>query len=64
MQTSVEILKLMKNKKSETIPVTGRGDPYCFQTLRITYFLQNRVKDGGEFVSPYTPQKILRTHFR
>jgi hypothetical protein len=46
--------------KGKAIPVTGRGG--C-EALRLPYFLDNRLTDGGEFVSftrrpPFTLTKI------
>jgi hypothetical protein len=31
------------------IPVIGRGGPYVCETLRLPYFLDNRLTKGGEF---------------
>jgi hypothetical protein len=37
--------------KKVAFPVTDRGGPYGSKTSRLPYFLDNRLKDGGEFVS-------------
>jgi hypothetical protein len=47
--------------KGKAIPVTGHEGPYGCQTSRLTHFLDNRLTDGGEVVSPtcrppFTPQ--------
>jgi hypothetical protein len=34
-----------------SILVTGRGGVECCEMLRIPYSLDNRLKDGGKFVS-------------
>jgi hypothetical protein len=39
---------LLKKKKGNAILVTGRGDPWGFETSRIAHFLDNRITDGGE----------------
>jgi hypothetical protein len=49
-------------KKVKAIPLTGRGDPYGCETLRLPHFLDNRFTDDGEIVSltrlpPFTPQE-------
>jgi hypothetical protein len=54
--------------KGKTIPATGRGNPQGCETSRLPHFLDNRLTDGGEFVShicqlPFTPRKITGTHF-
>jgi hypothetical protein len=46
----------------------GCGDPYGCETLRLPYFLDNRLTDGGEVISftrrlPFIPRKIPGTHF-
>jgi hypothetical protein len=51
----------------KAIPVTGRGGPGC-ETSRFPHFLDNRITDGGEVVSPtsqppFAPRKIPGTHF-
>jgi hypothetical protein len=38
--------------KGKAIPVTGRGGPLACETLRFPHFLDNRLTDGGEVVSP------------
>jgi hypothetical protein len=55
-------------KKCKAIPVTGRGGPYGCETSRLPHFLYSRLTDGGEAASftrrpPFTPRKILGTHF-
>jgi hypothetical protein len=55
-------------KKSETIPVTGRGGPQNCETSRLPHFPDNRLTDGGEVVRltrrpPFTARKIPHTHF-
>jgi hypothetical protein len=54
--------------KGKAIPVIGRGDTQGCETSRSPYFLDNRLTDGGLFVSltrlpPFTPRKIPATHF-
>jgi hypothetical protein len=39
-------------KKIKAIPVTGRGGPWGSETSRLPHFLDNRLTDGGEVVSP------------
>jgi hypothetical protein len=46
----------------KAISVTGRGSPWGCETSRLPHFLDNRLIDGGEFVSltrrpPFTPQE-------
>jgi hypothetical protein len=36
---------------SKAIPVTRRQDPWGCETSRLPHFLDNRLKDEGEFVS-------------
>jgi hypothetical protein len=53
---------------SKAIPTTGRGGPYGCETSRLPHFLGNRLIDDGGVVSltrrpPFTPRKILGTHF-
>jgi hypothetical protein len=59
-------------KRGKAIPVTGREGPYGCETSRLPHFLDNRRKDGGDFVSlrrqqpltpPPPPRKIPGTHF-
>jgi hypothetical protein len=52
---------LFKSLKSKDIPVTGREGPFSCERLRFPHFLDNRLTDGGKFVSltrrpPFTPQ--------
>jgi hypothetical protein len=54
-------------KKGKAIPVTGHEGPQACETSRLPYFLDNRLRDGGEVVSPtrrplFTPRKIPGTH--
>jgi hypothetical protein len=51
-----------KKKKSEAIPVAGRGGLKGVEMLRISHCLDNRLIDGGKVVSPthrshFTPRK-------
>jgi hypothetical protein len=39
------------NKKVKSIPVTGRGDLYCYGILRIPHYLYSRLTDGGEVLN-------------
>jgi hypothetical protein len=57
-------IRRLKNihKKGKAIPVIGHGGPHACATSRLPYFLDNRLTDGGEFVSltrrpPFTPQE-------
>jgi hypothetical protein len=55
-------------KKSKAILVTGRGGPWGCEMLRLSYFLDNQLTDGGEVVRlmhwpPITPRKIPGTQF-
>jgi hypothetical protein len=55
-------------KKGKAIPVTGRGGPQVCDTSKLPHFLDNRLIDGGEFVSltrrpPFNPRKIPGNHF-
>jgi hypothetical protein len=50
------------HSKSKAIPVTGLGGLSGCERLRIPYFIDNWLKDGGKVVSPthrphFTPQK-------
>jgi hypothetical protein len=38
--------------KGKAILVTGRRGPQGCETSRLTHFLDNRLTDGGEVVSP------------
>jgi hypothetical protein len=47
--------------RGKAIPVTDRGGPYSCEKSRLPSFLDNRLIDGGEFVSLthrplFTPQ--------
>jgi hypothetical protein len=58
----------MNTKKSEAIPVTGRGGPEGCETSRRPHCLDIWLTDGGEIVGltrrpPFTPKKIPGTHF-
>jgi hypothetical protein len=62
----VSVRQKINNQKA--IPVTGRGGPNGSETLRFPHFLDDRLTDGGEFVSltrrpSFTPTKIPGTHF-
>jgi hypothetical protein len=48
--------------KGKAIPVTGREGPEGCEMSRLPHFLDNRLTDGGEVVSPmrqppFTPQQ-------
>jgi hypothetical protein len=47
----------------KAIPVTGRGDPYVYETSRLLHFLDNRLTYGGEVVGltrqPLPPGRFL-----
>jgi hypothetical protein len=52
----------MVKKKCKAIPVAGREGPSGYDTSRFPHFLDNRLTDGGEVVSPtrrppFTPQE-------
>jgi hypothetical protein len=38
--------------KGKAIPVTGHGGPQGSETMRFPHFLDSRLTDGGEVVSP------------
>jgi hypothetical protein len=38
-------------KKCKVIPVIGRGGPYGSETSKLLHYLDNRLTDGGKFVS-------------
>jgi hypothetical protein len=40
------------NVKGKAVPVTGREGPQGCETSRLPNFLNNRLTDGGEVVSP------------
>jgi hypothetical protein len=55
-------------KKGKAIPVTGHEGAWGCETSRLSHFLDNRLIDGGEVVSPtrppsFTHRKIPGTHF-
>jgi hypothetical protein len=61
------ITKLVDNifstGKGKAIPVTGYDSPWSCEMSRLPHFLDNRLTDGGEVVSPmhrppFTPRKI------
>jgi hypothetical protein len=64
---------LSKKSKSKAIPVTGSGGLEYYEMLKILHYLDNRLTDGGKFVSPthpphFPPQKhyyfyVSGTHF-
>jgi hypothetical protein len=39
-------------KAKKAITVAGRGGPWGCETSRLSYFLLNRLTDGGEVVKP------------
>jgi hypothetical protein len=39
-------------RKCKAVPITGRGGPYGSETSRLPHFLESRLTDGGEIVSP------------
>jgi hypothetical protein len=54
--------------KDKDIPVTGHEGPWGCETSRLPHFLDIRLTDGSEVVSPtrrplYTPEKIPGTLF-
>jgi hypothetical protein len=56
------------DKKGKTLPVRGRGGPWGCETSRLPHFLDNRFTNAREVVSrtcrpPFTPWKMLATHF-
>jgi hypothetical protein len=62
-----ELLEYCK-VKGKAIPVTGREGPQGSEMSRFQCFLDNRLTDGSKDVSltlqpPFTPGKILGTHF-
>jgi hypothetical protein len=58
-------------QKVNAIPVTGREGPEGCETSRLPHFLDSRLTDGGEVVSPTRrqpltpppPRKIPGTQF-
>jgi hypothetical protein len=71
MRATCVALRHVINKaklKGKAIPVAGSGGPQDFETSRLPHLLDNSFTDGGEVVSltrrpPFTPRKILGTHF-
>jgi hypothetical protein len=41
----------VRRENSKAIPVTGRGGPEVCEMSRLPHCLDNRLIDGGEFVS-------------
>jgi hypothetical protein len=51
-------------KKNKAIPGTDRGGQYGCETSGFPHFLDNRLTDGGEFISlSHQPSKVPGTHF-
>jgi hypothetical protein len=51
-----------KKKKTKPIPVTGREGPWGCETLRVSHYVDSRLKDGSKVVSlmrrlRFTPQE-------
>jgi hypothetical protein len=46
-------------KEGKAIPVTGHEGPDDCETLRLPHFIDNRLTDGGEVVSPLPPGIFL-----
>jgi hypothetical protein len=66
--TVSSVLEMKVKKKGKAIPVTGREGPQGCETSRLPHYLDKRLTDGGEVVSPtrrqpFTPRKIPGTHF-
>jgi hypothetical protein len=64
----VQELRKTGKVKGTANPVTGREGLLGCETSRFLHFLDNQFTDGGEVVSfmrwpPFTPKKILGTHF-
>jgi hypothetical protein len=54
------IIIIIKIKiKGKAIPVTGRGDPQGCETSRLPHFLDTRLTEGGEVVSPTRRLAVL-----
>jgi hypothetical protein len=56
------------NKNGKAIPVTGGTGPWGCETANLPHFLDNRLTDGGEVVSPmrrppFTTRKIPGANF-
>jgi hypothetical protein len=66
MKASVDFQRTIfteDREKSKAIPVIGRGGPYVCETSRLPHFLDNWLRDGGEFFSrtrrpSFTPRRI------
>jgi hypothetical protein len=63
-------LKEVHGNKSVKVKLSLKKavEAHRFETSRLLYFLENRLIDGGEIVRlkrrpPFTPRKILGTHF-
>jgi hypothetical protein len=61
MHSGINALMCDVQKNGKAIPVTRREVPYCCETSRLPYSLDNRLTDGGEVVSfkrqpPFTAQ--------
>jgi hypothetical protein len=55
--------KERKKERSKAIPVTGRGDLEGCEMLRIRDCVDNRLTDGGNFVSLTHNFSASDTHF-
>jgi hypothetical protein len=71
---SIKILCGLPGGGTKAIPVTGRGGLQGCKMFRIPHCLDNRLTDGGKFVSPthrtmmlYSPETLFfyasGTHF-
>jgi hypothetical protein len=70
--TKIQLTPCTITCKSKAIPVTGRGGLQGYEMLRISHYLNNRLKHGVKVVSPThrprsAPQKYYfsasGTHF-
>jgi hypothetical protein len=62
------LVVLLELRQHKALPVTGREGSYGCETSRLPHFLDNRLTDGGEVVSPtrqlpFTPRKIPGSRF-